>query len=53
MSIKFNQIPSPCYVIEELLLRNNLELIKQVKEGAKVDISFHLKPSRIGGLSDL
>ena len=26
--IDFNVIPSPCYVMEEKLLRNNLALIK-------------------------
>jgi carboxynorspermidine decarboxylase len=43
MSIDFNKIPSPCYVIDEVLLRNNLGLIKQVKEGAKVDILVSFK----------
>ena len=43
MPIDFNKIPSPCYVIDELLLRNNLELIKQVKEAAKVDILVSFK----------
>ena len=43
MPIDFNQIPSPCYVIDEHLLRNNLKLIKQVKEAAKVDILVSFK----------
>ena len=43
MPIDFNKIPSPCYVIDELLLRNNLQLIKQVKEAAKVDILASFK----------
>jgi carboxyaminopropylagmatine decarboxylase len=43
MSIDFNKIPTPCYVIDELLLRNNLELIKQVKEAAEVDILISFK----------
>jgi carboxynorspermidine decarboxylase len=43
MSINFNNIPSPCYVIDELLLRNNLALIKQVKEAAGVDILVSFK----------
>ena len=43
MPIDFNKIPSPCYVIDELLLRNNLELIKQVKEAAAVDILVAFK----------
>lgn len=42
MPIDFAQIPSPCYVIDEALLRKNLQLIKQVKEasGANLLISF-------------
>ena len=43
MPIDFNKIPSPCYVIDELLLRNNLELIKQVKEAAEIDILVSFK----------
>ena len=36
-------IPSPCYVIEESLLRRNLTLIKDVKERAGVEIIMALK----------
>jgi carboxynorspermidine decarboxylase len=43
MSIDFNKIPTPCYVIDERLLRNNLALIKQVKEATKVDILVAFK----------
>jgi carboxynorspermidine decarboxylase len=43
MAIDFNKIPTPCYVIDELLLRHNLELIKQVKEAAGVDILVSFK----------
>ncbi len=43
MSIDFNKIPSPCYVIDEQRLRNNLELIKRVKENAQVQILISLK----------
>src|SRR4030066_678141 len=43
MPIDFKKIPSPCYVIDESLLRNNLQLIKQVKEAAKVDILVSFK----------
>ncbi|MBM4350878.1 MAG: carboxynorspermidine decarboxylase [Deltaproteobacteria bacterium] len=43
MSIDFNQIPSPCYVIDETLLRNNLQLIKQVKEVSGADILVAFK----------
>jgi len=43
MPIDFKKIPSPCYVIDELLLRNNLKLINQVKEAAAVDILVAFK----------
>jgi carboxynorspermidine decarboxylase len=43
MPIDFNNIQTPCYVIDELLLRNNLELIKQVQETAKIDVLVSLK----------
>jgi carboxynorspermidine decarboxylase len=43
MPIDFNKIPTPCYVIDERLLRNNLELIKKVKEAAGVDILVSFK----------
>ncbi len=43
MPIDFTQIQTPCYVIDEHLLRNNLELIKHVKEAAGVDILVSLK----------
>jgi carboxynorspermidine decarboxylase len=43
MSLDFNQIPSPCYVIDETLLRNNLELIKKIKETASIHILVAFK----------
>jgi carboxynorspermidine decarboxylase len=43
MLIDFNKIPSPYYVIDETLLRTNLELIKKVKESAGVDILVSFK----------
>jgi len=43
MSIDFNKIPTPCYVIDELLLRSNLGLIKQVRDAAAVDILVSFK----------
>lgn len=43
MAIDFNKIPSPCYVIDEGLLRKNLELIKKVREAASIDILVSLK----------
>lgn len=41
--INFNVIPSPCYVMEEKLFRNNLALIKSVKERAGVNIILAFK----------
>lgn len=41
--IDFNAIPSPCYVMEEKLLRSNLALIKRVKEQAGVNIILAFK----------
>ncbi len=43
MSIDFSQIPTPCYVIDEHLLRNNLAVLKKVKEAAGVDILLSFK----------
>ncbi|MDR3142570.1 MAG: carboxynorspermidine decarboxylase [Tannerellaceae bacterium] len=41
--IDFEKIPSPCYVMEEKRLRENLSLIKYVKEQAGVTIILALK----------
>ncbi|MEG0949990.1 MAG: carboxynorspermidine decarboxylase [Bacteroidales bacterium] len=41
--IDFNQIPSPCYVLEEEKLRKNLELIKDVKDRSGADIILAFK----------
>ena len=38
-----SQLPSPCYVLEEALLRRNLQLIKSVKDRAGVDIILAFK----------
>jgi len=43
MTIDFSKIPTPCYLIEEELLRNNLRLIQSVKEQAGVDIILAFK----------
>jgi len=39
----YSQIPSPCYVVDEALLRRNLALIRSVKERAGVDIILAFK----------
>ena len=38
-----NQIPSPCYVMEETLLRKNLELIRHVAQCADVEVILAFK----------
>lgn len=38
MQNPFSQLPSPCFVIEEEKLRNNLKLIERVKKEAGVEI---------------
>jgi len=43
MPIDFNKIPSPCYVIDDTLLRINLNLIKKVKEAAPIQILVAFK----------
>ncbi|HEY3388716.1 MAG TPA: carboxynorspermidine decarboxylase, partial [Prolixibacteraceae bacterium] len=43
MQIDFSKIPTPCYLLEESLLRNNLRLIQSVKEKAGVDIILAFK----------
>ena len=42
-SYSFDNIPSPCYVMEESLLRRNLSLIKSVSERAGVEIILAFK----------
>ena len=41
--IDFNQFPSPCYIMEEELLRKNLSLIKSVADNAGVEIILAFK----------
>lgn len=41
--IEINKVPSPCFVMEEELLRKNLSLIKSVKERAGVNIILAFK----------
>lgn len=41
--IDISKIPSPCYVMEEALLRKNLRLIKSVKDRAGVEIILAFK----------
>ncbi|MCC8189007.1 MAG: carboxynorspermidine decarboxylase [Bacteroides sp.] len=41
--IEFERFPSPCYILEEELLRNNLRLIRQVADRAEVEIILAFK----------
>lgn len=41
--IEISKVPSPCYVMEEELLRKNLRLIKSVKDRAGVNIILAFK----------
>ncbi len=43
MSIDFDRVPTPCYLIDEPLLRNNLALIRQVRDVAAIDILVSFK----------
>lgn len=43
MPVDFNQVPSPCYVLDEALLKNNLEKINSVREKAGIEIILALK----------
>ncbi|MDI7261256.1 MAG: carboxynorspermidine decarboxylase [Thermodesulfobacteriota bacterium] len=43
MPIDFSKIPTPCYLIDELLLRNNLIIIKKVRDATEVDILVSFK----------
>ena len=43
MSIDISKIPNPCYVIEESLLRKNLEKIRSVSQEAGVEIILAFK----------
>lgn len=41
--IDINKVPSPCYVMDEALLRKNLTLIKSVADRARVEIILAFK----------
>ncbi len=43
MAVDFSKIPTPCYLIEEELLRKNLSLIQSVKEAAGISIILAFK----------
>jgi len=41
--IDFSKVPSPCYILEDRLLRKNLELLKYVQQQAGIEIICALK----------
>ncbi|MCU4156031.1 carboxynorspermidine decarboxylase [Carboxylicivirga sp. A043] len=43
MPIDYSQIKTPCYVLDEQLLRNNLQLIKSVRDRAGIEIIMAFK----------
>ena len=43
MPIDFSKITAPCYILDETLLRKNLELIKSVQDAAGVEIIMAFK----------
>lgn len=50
---KFENLPSPCYVCEEALLKKNLELLKHVQEQSNVKILLALKGFALWSTFDL
>ncbi len=49
MSIDYKNIPSPCYVLNEELLRKNLQLIESVKNRAGVEVILAFKSFAMWG----
>lgn len=43
MNIDFNALPTPCYVVDEKLLRKNLETLKRVQDRTGANILLALK----------
>jgi carboxynorspermidine decarboxylase len=43
MAIDFSKVPSPCYVLDEELLRKNLEIIRYVRDKAGIEIILAFK----------
>ena len=50
MSIDYNKIPSPCYVIDEERFRRNLSLIKHVSDGSGAEIILAFKGFAMWGV---
>jgi carboxynorspermidine decarboxylase len=50
MPVDFSKIPSPCYVVDESLLRRNLEIISHVRDEAGIEIIMALKGFAMWGI---
>ena len=50
MSIDYNKVPSPCYVIDEERFRNNLSLIKHVADESDAEIILAFKGFAMWGV---
>jgi carboxynorspermidine decarboxylase len=50
MSIDYNKVPSPCYVIDEERFRNNLSLIKHVADESSAEIILAFKGFAMWGV---
>jgi carboxynorspermidine decarboxylase len=53
MTINFSDVPSPCYVIDEKLLEDNLKLIASVKQRAGAEIILAFKGFAMWGVFPL
>ena len=53
MSIDYNQLPSPCFVLDESRLKQNLQLINQVAANAGISIILAFKGFAMWSVFDL
>jgi carboxynorspermidine decarboxylase len=53
MSIEYNKIPSPCYVIDEERFRRNLSLMKHVSDESGAEIILAFKGFAMWGVFDI
>jgi carboxynorspermidine decarboxylase len=53
MSIDYNEIPSPCYVIDEERFRQNLSLIRRVSDESGAEIILAFKGFAMWGVFDI
>ncbi|NMB51859.1 MAG: carboxynorspermidine decarboxylase [Bacteroidales bacterium] len=53
MSIKYDTLPSPCYVIDEARFRKNLEKIRKTADDAGIEIILAFKGFAMWGVFDI